>query len=136
MVGLAEGALDSTMPYLHQRKQFGKAIGEFQGMEFQIARAYMELEAAKLLVFHAARLLEGGEKEEMVKAAAMAKLSSSEVAQKVTSQCIDWLGGVGFTCDFAVEKFFRDSKIGTIYEGTSNIQLQTIAKLVQAKYRD
>jgi len=78
MVGLAEGALDSTMPYLHQRKQFGKAIGEFQGMEFQIARAYMELEAAKLLVFHAARLLEGGEKEEMVKAAAMAKLSSSE----------------------------------------------------------
>merc|ERR1712113_1035149 len=114
------------------RKQFGTAVADFQGMQFQFARAKMEIEAARVLVYNAARLKEAG--EPFVMEAAMAKLKASEVAQKVSSECIDWLGGVGFTKEFLAEKYYRDSKIGTIYEGTSNIQLATIAKEVRKGY--
>merc|ERR1712174_29437 len=102
------------------------------GMQFQYARAQMEIDAARLLVYNAARLKEAG--KPFVNEAAMAKLKASEVAQDVSSQCIDWLGGVGFTKEFIAEKYYRDSKIGTIYEGTSNIQLATIAKIVRQQY--
>eukprot|EP00913_Durusdinium_trenchii_P026383 g24755.t1 len=122
IVGLAQGAFDYAMRYM----QFGQSIADFQGMQFQYARARMEIEAARLLVFNAARLKESG-RPFMVEAA-MAKLKASEVAQDVSSQCIDWLGGVGFTREFLAEKYYRDAKIGTIYEGTSNIQLQTIGR--------
>merc|ERR1712039_436929 len=107
-------------------------ISDFQGMQFQYARARMEIEAARVLVYNAARLKESG--QPFMVEAAMAKLKASEVAQMVSSQAIDWLGGVGFTKEFIAEKFYRDSKIGTIYEGTSNIQLATIAKGVRAHY--
>jgi butyryl-CoA dehydrogenase len=132
MVGLASGAFDYAMEYMCQRKQFGTAIADFQGMQFQYARARMEIESARLHVYNAARLKESG--KPFVMEAAMAKLKASEVAQDVSSQCIDWLGGVGFTKEYLAEKFYRDSKIGTIYEGTSNIQLQTIAKLLRSRY--
>jgi len=132
MVGLAQGAFDAAMPYLHQRKQFGARIADFQGMQFQYARARTDIEAARLLVYNAARLKEAG--MPFVQEAAMAKLYASETAASVSSQCIDWLGGVGFTKAFVAEKFYRDAKIGTIYEGTSNIQLQTIAKNIQKEY--
>merc|ERR1712136_566633 len=132
MVGLAGGAFDYAMNYMCQRKQFGTAIADFQGMQFQYARARMEIESARLHVYNAARLKESG--RPFVMEAAMAKLKASEVAQDVSSQCIDWLGGVGFTKEYLAEKFYRDSKIGTIYEGTSNIQLQTIAKLLRSRY--
>lgn len=132
MVGLAEGALDYGMRYMIDRKQFGKSIADFQGMQFQYARAAMEIEAARVLVFNAARMKEQG--LPFVKEAAMAKLKASEVAQSVSSQVIDWMGGAGFTKDFLAEKYYRDSKIGTIYEGTSNIQLITIAKSMRAAY--
>lgn len=132
MVGLASGAFDYAMRYMCTRKQFGHPIADFQGMQFQYARAAMEIEAARLLVYNAARLKESG--APFVQEAAMAKLKSSEVAQDVASQCIDWLGGVGFTKEFLAEKYYRDSKIGTIYEGTSNIQLQTIAKNIRQAY--
>merc|ERR1711920_357713 len=132
MVGLARGAYDYAMKYMVTRKQFGKSIADFQGMQFQYARAQMEIEAARVLVYNAARLKESG--EPFVQEAAMAKLKSSEVAQDVASQCIDWLGGVGFTKEFIAEKYYRDAKIGTIYEGTSNIQLATIAKIVRQQY--
>merc|ERR1712113_561122 len=108
------------------RKQFKTPIADFQGMQFQYARARMEIEAARVLVYNAARLKESG--LPFVQEAAMAKLKASEVAQDVASSCIDWLGGVGFTREFQAEKYYRDCKIGTIYEGTSNIQLATIAK--------
>ncbi|RKP06036.1 acyl-CoA dehydrogenase/oxidase [Thamnocephalis sphaerospora] len=133
MLGLAEGAFDQTMPYLNQRKQFGKPIAEFQGLQFQYAQVAMEIEAARLLTYNAARLKEQG--KVFVKEAAMAKLYASQVAEKTASRCVEWLGGVGFTREFPVEKFYRDCKIGAIYEGTSNIQLQTIAKMVSAQYR-
>jgi len=133
MIGLARGAFDAAMPYLHQRKQFGSAIADFQGMQFQYARAAMEIESARVLVYNAARLKEQG--RPFVAEAAMAKLHATEVAQRVASQCIDWIGGIGFTKGMPNEKFYRDSKIGTIYEGTSNIQLLTIAKSIQAKYK-
>lgn len=126
MVGLAQGAFDYALAYMSTRKQFGTAIVDFQGMQFQYARAAMEIEAARVLVYNAARLKESG--QPFVQEAAMAKLKASEVAQSVSSECIDWLGGVGFTKEFLAEKYYRDSKIGTIYEGTSNIQLLTIAK--------
>mmetsp|Transcript_59795 Transcript_59795/g.167587 ORF Transcript_59795/g.167587 Transcript_59795/m.167587 type:complete len:425 (-) Transcript_59795:273-1547(-) len=134
MVGLAQGAYDYALRYICTRKQFGRPVADFQGMQFQYARARMEIEAARLLVYNAARLKESG--RPFVQEAAMAKLKSSEVAGDVSSQCIDWLGGVGFTREFAAEKFYRDAKIGTIYEGTSNIQLATIGKLVRASYDD
>lgn len=132
MVGLAQGAFDCTMPYLWQRKQFGTHIGDFQGMEHQYAQIAVEIDCARLLVYNAARLKEAG--LPFIKEAAMAKLYTSQIAGKTSSQCIEWLGGVGFTKDHPIEKFYRDAKVGTIYEGTSNIQLSTIAKFVKEQY--
>jgi short/branched chain acyl-CoA dehydrogenase len=132
MVGLAQGAYDAAMPYMYQRTQFGKNIGDFQGMQFQFAQIATEIEAARLLTYNAARLKEN--KKPFVMEAAMAKLFASQVADKTSSIAIEWCGGVGFTRDLPIEKFYRDSKIGAIYEGTSNIQLQTIAKLLKGRY--
>jgi len=126
MLGIAQGALDATVKYVQEREQFGRKIGDFQGVQFQIAEMATELEAARLLVYNAARLKDAG--RPFLQEAAMAKLFSSQVAQKVASTAIDLFGGYGFTREYPVEKFYRDSKIGTIYEGTSNMQLQTIAK--------
>jgi alkylation response protein AidB-like acyl-CoA dehydrogenase len=128
MVGLAQGALDATIRYVKERRQFGKAIAEFQGVQFQIARAATEIEAARLMVYNAARLRDAG--EPFLKEAAMCKLFSSEVAERVSSLAVNLYGGYGFVKDYPVEKFFRDAKIGQIYEGTSNLQLQTIAKQI------
>ena len=125
MVGTAQGALDHTLRYVREREQFGRPIGENQGVQFQLADAATELEASRLLVYNAARLKDAG--EDFLVPAAMAKLHSSQMAQKVTSLCIDLYGGYGFTTEYPVEKFYRDAKIGTIYEGTTNMQLQTIA---------
>jgi alkylation response protein AidB-like acyl-CoA dehydrogenase len=126
MVGTAQGALDHTLRYVREREQFGRAIADFQGVQFQMADAATDLEASRLLVYNAARLRDAG--EDFLVPAAMAKLHSSRMAQKVTSLCIDLFGGYGFTTEYPVEKFYRDSKIGTIYEGTTNMQLQTIAR--------
>ena len=128
MVGTAQGALDHTLRYVREREQFGRSIGDFQGVQFQLADAATDLEASRLLVYNAARLREAG--EDFLVPAAMAKLHSSRMAQKVTSLCIDLYGGYGFTTEYPVEKLFRDSKIGTIYEGTTNMQLQTIARVL------
>jgi len=133
MVGVAQGAFDFAIDYIHTRQQFGKRIADFQGMQFQYAQAAVEIEAARLLVYNAARLKQEG--LPFVTQAAMAKLKSSQVANKVAGQCIEWLGGVGYTKDFLAEKYFRDAKIGQIYEGTSNIQLLTIAKSISSKYK-
>eukprot|EP00759_Apiculatamorpha_spiralis_P005077 PhF_6_TR13020/c0_g1_i1/m.20636/K09478/ACADSB; short/branched chain acyl-CoA dehydrogenase len=132
MLGIAEGAMDACIPYLFQRKQFNTRIGDFQGMQFQYAQAEVDIHAAKLMVYNAARKKCAG--EDFVKDAAMAKLYASQVAERVSSKAVEWMGGVGFIKDFPVEKFYRDSKIGAIYEGTSNIQLHTIAKFVAEKY--
>ena len=126
MIGIGQGALDATVKYLQEREQFGKTIASFQGVQFQVAQMAMELEAARLMVYNAARLKDA--EQPFIHEAAMAKLFSSQVAQRIASQCIDLYGGYGFTREYPVEKFYRDSKIGTIYEGTSNMQLQTIAK--------
>ena len=126
MVGLAQGALDHTVRYIKERKQFGKAIGDFQGVQFQIARMAIEVETARLLVYNAARLRDAG--LPFLQEAAMCKIVSSEVAESVTSMAINLYGGYGFVKDYPVEKLYRDAKIGQIYEGTSNMQLQTIAK--------
>jgi alkylation response protein AidB-like acyl-CoA dehydrogenase len=128
MIGLAQGALDHAVRYTKERKQFGKAIAEFQGVQFQLARAATEIEAARLMVYNAARLRETG--KPFVTEAAMCKLLSSEVAERVASLAINLYGGYGFVKDYPVEKLYRDAKIGQIYEGTSNLQLQTIAKQV------
>ncbi len=128
MVGVAQGALDAATKYVKERKQFGKAIGEFQAIQFQIAQAATELEAARLMVYNAARLKDSG--MPFTQQAAMAKLFSSQVAERVTSVSLELFGGYGYTKEYPVEKFYRDAKIGTIYEGTSNMQLQTIAKLL------
>jgi alkylation response protein AidB-like acyl-CoA dehydrogenase len=128
MLGLAQGALDHTVAYVREREQFGRAIGSFQGVQFQIAEMATDIEAARLLVYNAARLKDAG--EPFLQQAAMAKLFASEVAQQVASRCIDLFGGNGFTKEFPVEKLYRDAKIGTIYEGTSNMQKQTIAKML------
>ena len=133
MIGLSEGAFDYAMRYVGEREQFGKKIGDFQGMQFQYAQVATEIEAAKLMVYNAARLKDAG--MPYVREAAMCKLFSSQVAERVASMCIEFLGGVGFTKEYPAEKFYRDVKIGKIYEGTSNMQLQTIAKLIQAEYR-
>ena len=133
MIGLAQGAFDVAMPYMFERKQFGQHIGTFQAMQHQYAEVAMEIEAARLLTYNAARMKEEG--REFVKEAAMAKLYAARVAEKTSSRAIEWMGGVGFTKDYAVEKFFRDCKIAHIYEGTSNIMLSTIGKLVSAKYQ-
>jgi len=128
MIGIARGALDATLKYVRERRQFGKPIAEFQGVQFQLAQAAAELEAARLMVYNAARLEDAGEPYTMQ--AAMAKLFSSQVAERVTSLCVELFGGYGYTKEYPVEKFYRDAKIGTIYEGTSNMQLHTIAKLL------
>ena len=128
MIGLARGALGAALKYVQERRQFGKPIAEFQAVQFQLAQAATDLEAARLMVYNAARLRDSG--IEYTREAAMAKLFSSQVAERVTSVCVDLFGGYGFTKEYPVEKFWRDSKIGAIYEGTSNMQLQTIAKLL------
>ncbi|KAH8556269.1 acyl-CoA dehydrogenase/oxidase [Umbelopsis sp. PMI_123] len=133
MIGLAQGAYDIALPYLFQRKQFGQAIGNFQALQHQYAQIATEIEAARLLTYNAARLKEEG--KSFIKEAAMAKLYSSQVAEKSASKAIEWMGGIGFTRETGVEKFYRDAKIGAIYEGTSNIQLQTIAKLISEEYK-
>ncbi|KAA1465902.1 mitochondrial acyl-CoA dehydrogenase [Dentipellis sp. KUC8613] len=132
MLGLAQGAFDKAVPYTYERKQFGQAIGTFQGMQFQIAQAAIELESARLMTYNAARLKEEG--KNFTKEAAMAKYWASQVAQSVSGRAIEWAGGLGFTRETGIEKYWRDSKIGAIYEGTSNIQLQTIAKFIQKQY--
>jgi alkylation response protein AidB-like acyl-CoA dehydrogenase len=128
MIGVAQGALDAAVAYTKERKQFGKAIADNQGVQFQIAQAATELEAARLMVYNAARLKDAG--HDIAREGAMAKLYSSQVCERVTSLCVELFGGYGYTTDYPVEKFYRDAKIGTIYEGTSNMQLQTIAKAV------
>ncbi|KAL6070874.1 Short/branched chain specific acyl-CoA dehydrogenase, mitochondrial [Balamuthia mandrillaris] len=133
MLGLAEGAFDYVMQYINQRKAFGKHVSEFQGVQFQVASAAADILAARLLVYNAARLQEAG--KPCLLDASVAKLRASELAESVSSLAINLMGGLGFTKECDVEKFFRDSKIGQIYEGTSNIQLQTIAKQLQQKYQ-
>ena len=128
MIGVARGALDATLQYVRERTQFGKPLAEFQGIQFQLAQAATELEAARLMVYNAARLEDAG--RPFTQEAAMAKLFSSQVTERVTSLCVELHGGYGYTKDYPVEKFYRDAKIGTIYEGTSNMQLATIAKLL------
>jgi alkylation response protein AidB-like acyl-CoA dehydrogenase len=126
MIGLAQGALDHSIKYTKERKQFGKAIADFQGVQFQLARMAIDVESARLMVYNAARLRDAG--EPFLHEAAMCKILSSEVAERVTSMAVNLYGGYGFVRDYPVEKLFRDAKIGQIYEGTSNMQLQTIAK--------
>ena len=128
MIGVAQGALNATIKYVTERKQFGKPLAEFQGVQFQLAQAATELEAARLMVYNAARLKDAG--KDIAREGAMAKLFSSQVSERVTSLCLELFGGYGYTKDYPVEKFYRDAKIGTIYEGTSNMQLQTIAKAI------
>ena len=126
MVGVSRGALDAAIRYTQEREQFGKRIAEFQAVQFQLAQMDTELEAARLLVYNAARLKDTG--QPFLREAAIAKLYSSQVADRITSQCVELFGGYGYSREYPVEKFYRDAKIGTIYEGTSNMQLQTIAK--------
>ena len=130
MLGLAQGALDHTIKYTRERRQFGSAIADFQGVQFQLARAATDIEAARLLVYNAARLRDGG--QPFLREAAMCKLFASEVAERVASLAVNLFGGYGFVKDYPVEKLYRDAKIGQIYEGTSNLQLQTIAKQILA----
>ena len=131
MLGVARGAWEYAAKYAQERKQFGKSISEFQGIQFQIAQMATEIEAARLMVYNAARMKDAG--MPFVKEAAMAKLFASQVAERVTSLAIEIYGGYGFTKDYPVEKYWRDAKIGKIYEGTSNMQLATIAKLLMGK---
>jgi len=128
MIGVAQGALNATTTHLKERKQFGKALAEFQGIQFQVAQVATELEAARLLVYNAARLKDAG--HDIARQGAMAKLYSSQMCERLTSLCLELFGGYGYTREYPVEKYYRDAKIGTIYEGTSNMQLQTIAKAV------
>src|SRR3954470_1232198 len=126
MIGVAAGALAAATDYIKERSQFGKKLAEFQGIQFQLAQARTELEAARLMVYNAARLKDAG--QDIAMEGAMAKLFSSQVAERVTSISLELFGGYGYTKDYPAEKFYRDAKIGAIYEGTSNMQLQTIAK--------
>lgn len=126
MVGLAQGALDHALAYVRERRQFGRPIADFQAVRFQLAQAATELEAARLQTYNAARLRDAG--EPFLTEGAMAKLFGSQVAERVASLAVQLFGGVGYTKDYPVEKLYRDAKIGQIYEGTSNLQLQTIAK--------
>ena len=128
MVGLAQGALDHTVAHIKERRQFGKTIAEFQGVQFQVARVAAEIHGARLMVYDAARLRDSG--EPFVTEAAMCKLIASEVAERAASLAVNLFGGYGFVRDYPVEKLYRDAKIGQIYEGTSNLQLQTIAKQI------
>jgi butyryl-CoA dehydrogenase/short/branched chain acyl-CoA dehydrogenase len=131
MLGLAQGAWEAAAKYSQERKQFGKPISEFQGIQFQLAQMATDIQAARLMVYNAARMKDA--RQNFVKEAAMTKLFTSQVAERVSSQAVEIFGGNGFVKEYPVEKFFRDSKIGKIYEGTSNMQLQTIAKLVLSK---
>jgi butyryl-CoA dehydrogenase/short/branched chain acyl-CoA dehydrogenase len=131
MIGIARGALDAALGYTAERQQFGKSINQFQGVQFQLAEMATELEAARLMVYNAARMKDAG--MNFVKEAAMAKLYSSRAAERISSLAIELYGGYGYVKDYPVEKYWRDSKIGAIYEGTSNMQLQTIAKLMIGK---
>jgi butyryl-CoA dehydrogenase/short/branched chain acyl-CoA dehydrogenase len=128
MIGLAQGAWEHALRYSQERKQFGRSISEFQGIQFQLAQMATEIEAARMMVYNAARMKDAG--MNFVKEAAMVKLFSSQVAERVASLAVEIYGGYGFTKDYPVEKYYRDAKIGKIYEGTSNMQLQTIAKLL------
>jgi len=126
MIGVAQGALAAATSYVKERRQFGKPLAEFQGIQFQLAQARTETEAARLMVYNAARLKDAG--QDIALEGAMAKLFASQVAERVTSVSLELFGGYGYTKDYPAEKFYRDAKIGAIYEGTSNMQLQTIAK--------
>ncbi|CAA9354338.1 MAG: Acyl-CoA dehydrogenase, short-chain specific [uncultured Gemmatimonadaceae bacterium] len=128
MIGVAGGALAAATGYLKERRQFGKSLADFQGIQFQVAQVATELEAARLMVYNASRLKDAG--HDIATEGAMAKLFASQVCERVTSQCLELFGGYGYVKDYPVEKYYRDAKIGTIYEGTSNMQLQTIAKAV------
>ena len=128
MVGIAQGAYEAALAYTNEREQFGKRLDEFQAVQFQLAEMAVEIEAARLLTYNAARLKDAG--KSFLKEAAIAKLYTSRVAEKVSSKAIELFGGYGYVKDYPVEKYWRDSKIGAIYEGTSNMQLQTIAKLI------
>ena len=128
MLGIAQGAYEAALKYTQEREQFGQSIGSFQGVQFQLAEMTVEIEATRLLVYNAARLKDAG--KSFLKEAAIAKLYSSRCAERVSSKAIELFGGYGYVKDYPVEKFWRDSKIGSIYEGTSNMQLQTIAKLI------
>jgi alkylation response protein AidB-like acyl-CoA dehydrogenase len=130
MLGIAQGAYEAALKYSAEREQFGQSINNFQGVQFQLAEMAVEIEATRLLVYNAARLKDAG--KPFVKEAAMAKLFSSRCAEAVASKAIELFGGYGYVKDYPVEKFWRDSKIGSIYEGTSNMQLQTIAKLIMS----
>jgi alkylation response protein AidB-like acyl-CoA dehydrogenase len=131
MLGIAQGAYEAALNYTAEREQFGQSINSFQGVQFQLAEMAVEIEAARLLVYNAARLKDAG--KPFIKEAAIAKLYSSRVAEAVSSKAIELYGGYGYVKDYPVEKYWRDSKIGAIYEGTSNMQLQTIAKLIMPK---
>jgi alkylation response protein AidB-like acyl-CoA dehydrogenase len=131
MIGIARGALEAAVAYTSERQQFGKSINQFQGVQFQLAEMATDLEAARLMVYNAARMKDAG--MNFVKEAAMAKLYSSRAAERISSKAIELYGGYGYVKDYPVEKYWRDSKIGAIYEGTSNMQLQTIAKLLIGK---
>jgi len=131
MIGIARGALECALRYTAERQQFGKSINQFQGLQFQLAEMATDLEAARLMVYNAARMKDAG--QNFVKEAAMAKLYSSRAAERIASKAIEMYGGYGYVKDYPVEKYWRDSKIGAIYEGTSNMQLQTIAKLIIGK---
>jgi len=130
MIGIAQGAFEAALNYTNEREQFGKKINDFQAVQFQLAEMAIDIEAARLLVYNAARLKDAG--KPFLKEAAMAKVYSSRVAERVSSKAIELFGGYGYVKDYPVEKFWRDSKIGAIYEGTSNMQLQTIAKLIMS----
>jgi len=130
MIGIAQGAYESALKYTAEREQFGQSINNFQAVQFQLAEMALDIEAARLLVYNAARLKDAG--KPFLKEAAMAKIYSSRTAEKVASKAIELFGGYGYVKDYPVEKFWRDSKIGAIYEGTSNMQLQTIAKLIMS----
>jgi alkylation response protein AidB-like acyl-CoA dehydrogenase len=128
MLGIAQGAFEAALRYTAEREQFGQAIGGFQAVQFQLAEMAVDIEATRLLVYNAARLKDAG--QPFVVEAAIAKLYASEAAQRIASMCIDLFGGNGFTKEYPIEKLYRDAKIGTIYEGTTNMQKQTIAKYI------
>lgn len=135
MTGLAMGAMDKALNYcFNDRKQFGQYIGDFQGMQHQFGMAAVEVEAARLLTYNASRLKEAN--QPFVKEAAMAKLYASQVAQRTAGKAIEWMGGVGFTRELGIEKYWRDSMIGSIYEGSSNLMLNTLAKQLEKQYRN
>lgn len=132
MLGLAQGCFDHTVQYVRERKQFGQKLWDFQAMQHQIAYIATQIEASRMLIYNAARRQEAG--LPVVKEGAMAKFYSSEVASLTTSKCMEWMGGVGYTKAYPIEKYYRDAKIGTIYEGTSNIQLSTVAKCLDSEF--